>query len=75
MTSSGQILPNNMELQQTDFDNSPEWLRNWWIQQDAERERLRKLDAQYPGAPHPHPPSRPPKRPELRVELQSSHQV
>ena len=68
-------LERNMELKENNFTNSPEWLRNWWIQQEAERERLQKLDSTYPGAPLPDPPIRPPKRPELRVEMENNNKV
>ena len=75
LKGSEQKMSDNMDLQHTNFDDSPEWLQNWWIQQEEERERLKKLDSQYPGAPHPDPPVRPPKRPELRDALQNNNQV
>ena len=64
-----------MELNNGNFTDSPDWLRSWWVQQEAERERLQKLDATCPGAPLPDPPIRPPKRPELRIETQNSNKV
>ena len=49
-------------------DSRPEWLRNWWKQQEAERERLSEIiNANYPGVPLPDPPTRPPKPQEMRV--------
>ena len=70
-----QTIERNMELQDTNFTDSPEWLRSWWIQQEAERERLQNLDSTYPGGPLPDPPIRPPKRPELRVEISNNTRV
>jgi hypothetical protein len=70
-----QTLERNMELQDTNFTDSPEWLRSWWIQQEAERERLQNLDSTYPGGPLPDPPIRPPKRPELRVDISNNTRV
>ena len=58
-------------------DSRPEWLRNWWKQQEAERERLSEIiNANYPGVPLPDPPTRPPKPQEMRVgEAQPRIQV
>ena len=70
-----QNLEKNMEHLDYNGMDSPEWLRNWWIQQEAERERLRNLNATHPGAPLPDPPVRPPKRLELRGDAQNKNEV
>ena len=58
-------------------DSRPEWLQNWWKQQEAERERLSEIiNANHPGVPLPDPPTRPPKPQEMRVgEAQPQLQV
>ena len=58
-------------------DSRPEWLQNWWKQQEAERERLSEIiNANHPGMPLPDPPTRPPKPQEMRVgEAQTRNQV
>ena len=72
MNNSDNGLQNIMDQQHTVWDDQPGWLNNWWIQQEAERERLRKLGAEQPGTPFPDPPTRPPKRPELRTTPSST---
>ena len=67
MNDSDNGLRNTMDQHYAVGDDEPEWLQNWWIQQEAERERLRKLGAEQPGTPFPEPPTRPPKRLELRT--------
>ena len=58
-------------------DSRPEWLQNWWKQQEAERERLSEIiNANHPGVPLPDPPTRPPKPQAIRVgEAQTRIQV
>ena len=60
---------NDKNMNQNNYSDAPEWLQHWRIRQEAEKERLQKLDASHPGCPPPDPPSRPPKRPELRTEV------
>ena len=56
-------------MNQNNYTDAPEWLHDWRIRQEAERQRLQELDISHPGAPLPDPPSRPPKRPELGLKV------
>ena len=56
-------------MNQNNYTDTPEWLHDWRIRQEAERQRLQELDISHPGAPLPEPPSRPPKRPELGLKV------
>ena len=74
MNKADQTPLNNMDMHDHNLD-SPDWLKNWRIQQEAERERLQNLDTKNPGGQLPAPPIRPPKRPELRVRGTADNQV